>query len=458
MLDVGAGHRPRRARPRARRPRVDALDRDPELLAALRDARRRPDRRHRRRRRRRLRRSASGLRARRRADADDPAAPAPPPARLLRAPRGAPSRPAGSSRSRIADALEAFERGRSQLPPPDVGEVDGWRYAVPAGRGPRRGATGMRIERVRATRRAGRRADRRARRHRPRPRRAPTSCAAEGAAAGLAPARRARRSPRPTSTSAPRWCCCVAERTLRVCALYPDLMNIYADRGNLLLLERRCAWRGHRLRAAGAGLGERARPRRARPLLHRRRPGPRPGAVRAGPGRDQARRAARRGRRAARSSSRVCGGYQLLGHGYELGDERAPRRRARRPRDGARGRPAADRQRRDRGRAAGPTADASWPASRTTAAARTWAPASDAARPRAARATATRPLGLRGRPRRPDGTVIGTYLHGPLLPKNAWFADWLTATALGVEPAELAAARRRARGRRARRRAPGRGV
>ena len=30
--------------------------------------------------------------------------------------------------------------------------------------------------------------------------------------------------------------------TLRVCALYPDLMNIYADRGNLLLLERRCQW------------------------------------------------------------------------------------------------------------------------------------------------------------------------------------------------------------------------
>jgi CobQ-like glutamine amidotransferase family enzyme len=26
--------------------------------------------------------------------------------------------------------------------------------------------------------------------------------------------------------------------------------------------------------------------------------------------------------------------------------------------------------------------------------------------------------------------VIGTYLHGPLLPKNAWFADWLIATAL----------------------------
>ena len=37
---------------------------------------------------------------------------------------------------------------------------------------------------------------------------------------------------------------------------------------------------------------------------------------------------------------------------------------------------------------------------------------------------------------RRDG-VIGTYLHGPLLPKNAWFADWLIRRALGVD--ELAA-------------------
>ena len=29
--------------------------------------------------------------------------------------------------------------------------------------------------------------------------------------------------------------------------------------------------------------------------------------------------------------------------------------------------------------------------------------------------------------------MIGTYLHGPLLPKNAWFADWLIATALSLE-------------------------
>jgi hypothetical protein len=42
--------------------------------------------------------------------------------------------------------------------------------------------------------------------------------------------------------------------------------------------------------------------------------------------------------------------------------------------------------------------------------------------------------------------VIGTYLHGPLLPKNTWFADWLITQALGLSeplpalPDELEAA------------------
>ena len=43
--------------------------------------------------------------------------------------------------------------------------------------------------------------------------------------------------------------------------------------------------------------------------------------------------------------------------------------------------------------------------------------------------------GVRGGP---HGTVVGTYIHGPLLPKNTAFADWLTATALGLEPGALA--------------------
>src|SRR5207244_10643182 len=40
------------------------------------------------------------------------------------------------------------------------------------------------------------------------------------------------------------------------------------------------------------------------------------------------------------------------------------------------------------------------------------------------------------------GRVIGTYLHGPLLPRNAWLADWLLGQALAHrlgtnEPPEL---------------------
>ena len=31
------------------------------------------------------------------------------------------------------------------------------------------------------------------------------------------------------------------------------------------------------------------------------------------------------------------------------------------------------------------------------------------------------------------GNVIGTYLHGPLLPKNVWLADRLVELALGIE-------------------------
>ena len=46
------------------------------------------------------------------------------------------------------------------------------------------------------------------------------------------------------------------EPTLRVCALYPDLMNIYADRGNLLMLERRCAWRGIGCEITSLGVGD----------------------------------------------------------------------------------------------------------------------------------------------------------------------------------------------------------
>ena len=254
-------HRPRRAAPR-RAPghAVTALDLEPHLLAAL--AERAPRGRARRwprsRRRRRLRPRRAALRAGRRADADDPAARAD--ARRASSPRRrATCSPAGCVAIAIADALEGYDEG-VELPLPDLGDRDGWRFvSQPVAVRARRG---RRPDRARAPGRVAR-----PRALAPSPTR---SCSATLDAAGArgrgargrpaSPSRRAT-SPRPTSTSARRWWSSVPERTLRVCALYPDLMNIYADRGNLLMLERRCDWRGHRLRAGG----RRARRRRSTP-------------------------------------------------------------------------------------------------------------------------------------------------------------------------------------------------
>src|SRR3954465_9114849 len=129
-------------------------------------------------------------------------------------------------------------------------------------------------------------------------------------------------SPRPSSTSPRRWWSSVADR-LRVCALYPDLMNIYADRGNLALLQKRCDWRGLEFELAGSGLGDTLDPD-AHDLFY----------IGGGQDRDQALCAEdlatvkREALHAAAARGAVifavCGGYQLLGHGYELAGERLP--------------------------------------------------------------------------------------------------------------------------------------
>src|SRR5947209_1892198 len=100
-------------------------------------------------------------------------------------------------------------------------------------------------------------------------------------------------------------------------------MNIYADRGNLLLLERRCQWRGIRFETLASGLGETLDPGGA-DLFY----------LGGGQDRDQRRCAhdlvevkqdALRGA-AARGAVilGVCGGYQLLGHSYQLAEETLP--------------------------------------------------------------------------------------------------------------------------------------
>jgi len=47
---------------------------------------------------------------------------------------------------------------------------------------------------------------------------------------------------------------------MRVCCLYPDLMNIYADRGNIAVLSRRAAWRGHDLEVRPVSIGDPVHP------------------------------------------------------------------------------------------------------------------------------------------------------------------------------------------------------
>ena len=226
----------------------------------------------------------------------------------------------------------------------------------------------------------------------------------------------------------------MADGTLRVCALYPDLMNIYADRGNLTVFERRCAWRGVGFELAGAGIGDAIDPD-AHDLFY----------IGGGQDRDQAlcardlatvKRAALHAA-AARGAVvfAVCGGLQLLGHGYDLEDERLPgvglvdldTRRESGPRLLGNIAIAVDLP-------GGPPILAGF----ENHAGRTYLGAGE------------RPLGqvLKGNGNNgkdggegvrggPHGTVIGTYMHGPLLPKNTGLADWLTATALGFTVADL---------------------
>ena len=222
--------------------------------------------------------------------------------------------------------------------------------------------------------------------------------------------------------------------TLRVGALYPDLLNIYADRGNLLLLERRCAWRGIGFELTGSGLGDEV-DADAHDLFY----------LGGGQDRDQAlcaRDLATVKRDALHAAAErgavlfgVCGGFQLLGHGYAFGDERLP----------GLGLVDLETVREDGPRLIGNVAIEVDLGARKVSDTVLAGFENHGGRTRLG--PGATPLGrvLKGhgndgasgfegvRGGR-HGTVLGTYLHGPLLPKNAWFADWLTATALGIDP------------------------
>jgi hypothetical protein len=113
------------------------------------------------------------------------------------------------------------------------------------------------------------------------------------------------------------------ETDLRLLALYPEQMNIYADRGNILFLRRRCEWRGIGFRYAASGPGESFDPSE-HDLIY----------IGGGQDRDQVLVAEDmlRSKRDAIATAvedgaallAVCGGYQLLGRSYQLGEQTIP--------------------------------------------------------------------------------------------------------------------------------------
>jgi len=221
---------------------------------------------------------------------------------------------------------------------------------------------------------------------------------------------------------------------LRVCALYPDLMNIYADRGNLIVLERRCEWRGLGFELTASGLGE-PLDGAAHDLYY----------IGGGQDRDQRlcaedlleRKAAALREAAAREALvlGVCGGYQLLGRAYTIGEERI---------EGV-GLLDVETVREDGPRLIGNVAietagltgapDGAVLAGFENHGGRTYLSAGQAPLGRVLRGFGND--GRSGFEGAVSGATIGTYLHGPLLPKNVWFADWLIARALRIAPAAL---------------------
>jgi CobQ-like glutamine amidotransferase family enzyme len=213
---------------------------------------------------------------------------------------------------------------------------------------------------------------------------------------------------------------------LRVLGLYPDQMNIYADRGNIIFLRRRCEWRGIDFVYGGAGQGESVDPG-AHDLFY------------IGGGQDRDQRAVASDmvetKRKALSEAvddgavllAVCGGYQLLGESYQLGEETLP------------GLGLADLR---TVREEGPRLIGNVAIETELGGEKRILAGFENHGGRTYLGGSARPLGrvLKGHGFGNNGgdglegvwekNIVGTYLHGPLLPKNAWLADHLIELAL----------------------------
>jgi CobQ-like glutamine amidotransferase family enzyme len=220
---------------------------------------------------------------------------------------------------------------------------------------------------------------------------------------------------------------------IRVAHLYPEYLNIYADRGNIAVLARRAALRGHELDVVGVGMRE-PLPEET-DLVY----------VGGGQDREQALVASDIAGRAAELRSAldagaallaVCGGYQLLGRGYR------DRSGAELPGAGILPLETVAGERRMIG-------DVLLECELEPGETHTLAGFENHAG-RTLLDPGAEPLGrvvagfgndgASGNEGCRAGRAIGTYLHGPLLPRNPWLADWLLAQALARQvgaPPEL---------------------
>jgi lipid II isoglutaminyl synthase (glutamine-hydrolysing) len=212
---------------------------------------------------------------------------------------------------------------------------------------------------------------------------------------------------------------------IRVAHLYPDYLNIYADRGNIAVLARRATWRGHDLEVRSVSVGEDIRPGEY-DLLY----------IGGGQDREQAlvasdlvakRDMVRATLDGGAALLAVCGGYQLLGrsyrdfHGVDL------------PGVGILPLETVAGERRMIG-------DVLLECELEPGDKRTLAGFENHAG-RTRLDPGAEPLGRviagfgndgeSGYEGCRVGRAIGTYLHGPLLPRNPWLADWLLEQALG---------------------------
>ena len=222
---------------------------------------------------------------------------------------------------------------------------------------------------------------------------------------------------------------------IEVVHLYPDYLNIYADRGNLAVLSRRAALRGHDLSVRAVGLGDELVAEDA-DLIY----------IGGGQDREQALIAPDL---AAKSDAvhkavaggaallAVCGGYQLLGRGYWGRDGTCMPGVGLFPHETVAGAT----------RMIGDVlleCELEPGQRRTVAGFENHAGRTRLDEDAIALGRVVHGFGNDGESGYEGcrvGRALGTYLHGPLLPRNPWLADWLLAQSLahacGGEPPRL---------------------